>query len=332
MRRWICGLLAAAGIAGGVASATAGEARHEAVLNGVRLVYWTSRPLQPGDEPLVYLHGGPGYNSYSFRKTAGARLAAHVPLVYLDQRGGGESERPWTGDYATARMVEDVEALRVALGVQRIVPMGHSHGGMVAAEYARAHPERTAKLVLVDAAIDVPAAMASWMGTLEQREPKALADTLATDAGVALRAAEEQGECALARARLAFLGAAQQRMASSQAFHDSQQFHRPAALEEQRALDAASGLRNTGEIGSSVFAADSAFACYRFTDVARLRMPVLVVVGAHDRAVGVAPQRALAQALPAGRLAILPDSAHFPYAEEPVAFDARLLRFLRDGR
>ena len=313
-------------------AARAAEVRHEAVLNGVRLVYWTSRPLQPDDVPVVFLHGGPGYNSYSFRKTAGARLAAHLPMVYLDQRGSGESERPWTADYATARLVEDVEALRVALGVERIIPMGHSFGGMVAAEYAKAHPARVSRLVLLDAAIDIPAAMASWMGTLATREPRALEETHATDAGTALRAAEAQGGCALARARLAFVGAAQQRMQDSQAFHDSQQFHRPEALREQRVLDAASGVRNTGEIGAQLFRPDHPFACYRFAADKALDMPVLVLVGAHDRAVGVAPQLALAKALPKGVIEVFRDSAHFPYAEQPAEFDARLLRFIREGR
>ena len=309
----------------------AAEIRHEAVLNGVRLVYWTSRPLVPGDEPVVFLHGGPGYNSYSFRRTAGARLAAHVPMVYLDQRGSGESERPWRGDYATASLVEDIEALRVALGVGRIVPMGHSYGGMVAAEYALAHPARVAKLVLLDAAIDVPAAMAAWMGTLESSEAGALEKARDSDAGKTLAQVPAGDACALARARLAFVGVAQQHMASSQAFHDRQQFHRRDALDEQRRLDAESGVRNTGEIGASVFAPGSDFACYRTQAVERLTMPVLVAVGAHDRAVGVAPQRALAQALPKGRLAVFENSAHFPYAEEPAAFDARLLRFLSTG-
>lgn len=177
----------------------AAETRHEAVLNGVRLVYWTSRPLQAGDEPVVFLHGGPGYNSYSFRKTAGARLAAQVPLVYLDQRGSGESERPWRGDYATARLVEDVEALRQALGVARIVPMGHSYGGMVALEYALAHPAQVAKLVLLDAAVDMPGSMESWMGTLAQTEQGALAETMASEAGHALAQVAAGDDCALAR-------------------------------------------------------------------------------------------------------------------------------------
>lgn len=310
----------------------AAEIRHEAVLNGVRLVYWTSRPLDPGDEPVVFLHGGPGYDSYSFRRTAGTRLSSHVPMVYLDQRGSGESERPWRADYATQRLVEDVEALRVALGVQRIVPMGHSYGGMVAAEYAVAHPERVARLVLLDAAIDVPAAMASWMGTLESTEAAALAKARDSDAGRALARVPAGDECALAKARLAFLGVAQQHMDSSQAFHDRQQFHQRAALEEQRRLDAESGVRNTGEIGGSVFAPDSGFPCYRLQGTERLKMPVLVAVGAHDRAVGVEPQRALAQALPSGELAVFAGSAHFPYAEEPAAFDARVLHFLAQGK
>ena len=53
-----------------------------------------ARLLKPEDgaEPLVFLHGGPGYNSYSFRALFGDRLEAMGrPVVYLDQRGSGRS-------------------------------------------------------------------------------------------------------------------------------------------------------------------------------------------------------------------------------------------------
>jgi proline iminopeptidase len=63
--------------------------RHDAVISGVRLGYWTARPVATTDVPVLYLHGGPGYNSYSFRRTAGTKLAARHPMGYLAQRVSG---------------------------------------------------------------------------------------------------------------------------------------------------------------------------------------------------------------------------------------------------
>lgn len=300
--------------------AQAAETRHDSVINGVRLTYWTSRPIVPTDEPVLFLHGGPGYNSYSFRMSAGQALDARHPMVYLDERGSGESERPWRGDYALATLVEDIEGLRRQLGVERMVLAGHSFGGTLAVEYAQAHPEHVARLVLIDAAVDLPGAMESWMHTLSTQFPEAYAAAERSDAGKALRAVAPGDPCALARARMAFVGAATATLPDSRVFHDRQQFHVMAAMAEQERLDAQSGLRNTGEIGAALMGPDSNFICYTVTRPERLRMPTLVLVGAHDGAVGVAPQRALARRLPDATLVVLPDSAHFPYQEQPAAF------------
>ncbi|UGB37166.1 alpha/beta fold hydrolase [Frateuria soli] len=302
--------------------------RHDAVINGVRLTYWTSRPITPADVPVLVLHGGPGYNSYSFRMTAGKALDARYPMVYLDERGSGESERPWRGDYSLAAMVRDIEGLRRQLGVERMVVAGHSFGGTLAAEYAQTHPERVARLILIDAAVDLPGAMESWMQTLATQFPEAYAAAEQSDAGKALRAVAPGDVCALARARMAFVGAATATLPEGHVFHDRQQFHVMAAKQAQERLDAQSGLRNTGEIGAALMGPESDFICYSVAHPERLRMPTLVLVGAFDRAVGVAPQRALAGRLPQATLVVFPGSAHFPYQEEPAAFLDAVDRFM----
>lgn len=308
--------------------AWAAETRHDAVINGVRLTYWTSRPIQPTDVPVLFLHGGPGYNSYSFRMTAGQALDARYPMVYLDERGSGESERPWRGDYALATLVEDIEGLRRQLGVERMVVAGHSFGGTLAVEYAQTHPDHVARLILIDAAVDLPGAMESWMHTLATQFPQAYAAAERSDAGKALRAVAPGDTCALARARMAFVGAGTATLPEGRVFHDRQQFHVAAAKAEQERLDAQSGLHNTGEIGAALMAPQSKFICYTVTHPERLRMPTLLLVGAYDRAVGVAPQRALAGRLADATLVVLPNSAHFPYQEEPAAFLHAVDRFM----
>ena len=57
-------------------------------------------------------------------------------MIYLDQRGSGRSERPWTKDYKLQTLVEDVEQLRKTLGVDKLAIIGHSFGGTLAFEYA----------------------------------------------------------------------------------------------------------------------------------------------------------------------------------------------------
>ena len=320
MRRWfaVLALVGAALVA--PPQSRAAETRHDAVINGVRLTYWSSRPIQHGDVPILFLHGGPGYNTYSFRMTAGRALDARYPMVYLDERGSGESERPWQGDYTLPTMVEDIEGLRRHLGVERLVLAGHSFGGTLALEYAQSHPEHVARLILIDAAVDLPGALEAWVGTLREAFPQAYAAARDTPAGKQLRETSPDDTCALARARLAFIGAGASTLPDRQAFHDRQQFRDPATKAEQRRLDAQSGLRNTGEIGAALFAPESDFVCYQPRHIERLRMPTLLIVGAHDGAVGVAPQRALAARLPDAKLVVLGDSAHFPYQDEPQAF------------
>src|SRR5215470_12174141 len=77
-------------------------------------------------------------------------LSAQRQLVLLDLRGTGESAVPADpATYRCDRQVDDVEALRAHLGLDRIDLLGHSAGGTLAILYAVQHPERVGRLVLV---------------------------------------------------------------------------------------------------------------------------------------------------------------------------------------
>jgi proline iminopeptidase len=96
---------------------------------------------------LVAIHGGPGMASdymLSLEQLAGDDLA----VVTYDQRGTGRSAEPSDG-YAMDRYVEDLEAVRGAVGADAIYLFGHSWGGLVAQRYAIAHPERARAIVLM---------------------------------------------------------------------------------------------------------------------------------------------------------------------------------------
>lgn len=98
-------------------------------------------------EPLLCVPGGPADSAY-LGDLGG--LSAHRRLIIPDLRGTGRSEAPADpASYRCDRLVEDVEALRVHLGLSRTDLLGHSAGTNIAVQYAARYPERVERLALI---------------------------------------------------------------------------------------------------------------------------------------------------------------------------------------
>jgi proline iminopeptidase len=112
--------------------------------DGRTLVY-----RREGSGRLLVCHpGGPGFSSRYFGDLAG--LGQLFELVLLNPRGTEGSDRPADARaYSTEDYVADLEEVRVHLGLERLLLLGHSHGGVVAQVYAATHPDRVEKVVLV---------------------------------------------------------------------------------------------------------------------------------------------------------------------------------------
>lgn len=98
--------------------------------------------------PLVLLHGGPGATHHYFHPHF-SRAAEFAQVIYYDQRGCGLSDYEPGEGYSIQQAVNDLENLRIALGLDEWVVLGHSYGGLLAQEYAITYPENIAGLVLV---------------------------------------------------------------------------------------------------------------------------------------------------------------------------------------
>jgi len=111
---------------------------------GARLHY---RILGDRGDTIVVLHGGPGAGIGSVLQPF-EPLGEHFTLVFYDQRGGGRSTLPADTSLLHARyFVEDLEAVRRYVGLERMNLLTHSFGSIVAASYAEAHPERVRRMV-----------------------------------------------------------------------------------------------------------------------------------------------------------------------------------------
>jgi proline iminopeptidase len=98
-------------------------------------------------KPVVLVHGGPGAGSSPTMR----RL--HDPKAYriilFDQRGCGRST-PYAElrENTTWDLVEDMEALRVHLGIDKWQVAGGSWGSTLGLAYSQSHPDRVSELVL----------------------------------------------------------------------------------------------------------------------------------------------------------------------------------------
>lgn len=115
-------------------------------INGASLYYKT---IGTG-EPIVILHGGPGLEHTYFLPQF-EQLAKHHKLIFYDQRASGKSTGVVDSTTLIAeQFVEDLEALRKALKLEKMNLLGHSWGGLLAMEYAITYPQRVKSLILAN--------------------------------------------------------------------------------------------------------------------------------------------------------------------------------------
>jgi len=109
-------------------------------------LYWEECG-NPDGQPVLFLHGGPGAGtSPSHRRFFDP---AHYRIVLFDQRGAGKSTP--LGEYrnnTTPLLIDDIEKIRVMLGIQQWLVFGGSWGSTLALAYGEAHPERCLGFIL----------------------------------------------------------------------------------------------------------------------------------------------------------------------------------------
>jgi proline iminopeptidase len=102
---------------------------------------------RPDGEPVIFVHGGPGAGTTP--KQRQFFDPSTYRIVLFDQRGCGRSTPHASLEQNTTwDLVEDMEKIRIHLGIDRWVVFGGSWGSTLALAYAEAHPDRVTALVL----------------------------------------------------------------------------------------------------------------------------------------------------------------------------------------
>ncbi len=122
-----------------------------------------------GADPMILLHGLCGNAHYWDFFAHNMRNDYHV--LAPDQRGHGDSG--WTESYGPRDYVLDLESFAASLGLENIVLVGHSMGGINAIIYAAIHPEQVGRLVIVDIGPEISDAGIERMEKERDNEPEA---------------------------------------------------------------------------------------------------------------------------------------------------------------
>jgi proline iminopeptidase len=238
-------------------------------------------------------------------------------MIYLDQRGAGRSERPWNDAYSLSLLVEDIEALRRRLGVDRLNLIGHSFGTIIAMEYGARYPKHVERMVLAASGPDLPDAFNRMCDRVARTDPAAYARAVAAVEPGSQRRCNMWGDGV-------FKAGGMQRFVNGNMFPKSE----TEALINQ--ADRANGLRNRGELSNALIR--QGVLDYRFTQTSALRMPVLVIAGERDLQAGIEPQREFVAKVPSARMLAYDQGGHFMWAEEPERFARDVISFLTSPR
>ncbi len=241
--------------------------------------------------PVVFLHAFP-LNQTTWAPQAAA-LADRYRVVTIDLRGHGESDAPmWR--YTLDQFAEDVNGLLEHLGIARATFVGLSMGGYILFALYRTHPERFQALVLADtrATADTPDARAARFSMAQ----------------IAYR----RGTSAIAELMLP-------KLLSPAACE-----HRADLRDHLRAIitgNQVSGI--VGDLMAMEERPDSTSLLHAIT------VPTLVIAGEEDLASPPEEVKDMATQIPDATFVRLPGAGHLSNMENPGAFNAAILNFLR---
>ena len=105
--------------------------------------------------PCIFIHGGPGEGSLDFEVLGGNTLEDFMSIVYFDQRGSARSEGDEETDYSISKLVEDMEKIRIKLGISKWIVMAHSFGGIIATNYVHKYEKFVDKLILLNSTLSI---------------------------------------------------------------------------------------------------------------------------------------------------------------------------------
>jgi proline-specific peptidase len=276
---------------------------------GYKTWYVVFGDLRGGVTPLLGLHGGPGYPHNSLKNLSELSHSGR-PVVLYDQLGCGNSDRPDDPGLWTVKLfLEEIDAVRSALGLTEIDMLGHSWGGSLAIEYALKRPSGLRKLILHSPLLDSQL----WI-----REAERLKDTLPVEVAETMRRHEKAGTT------------------DEQEYKDAYEVFKENFVVRlkpmpQDLIDADNA--SSQQVYETMWGPNEAFATGTLKDwscldrLSQIDKPTLLISGRFDEATPAQIELAH-NAIPGSEWVILENSAHCGNVEEPEKYLRAVTNFL----
>jgi proline-specific peptidase len=266
---------------------------------------------EPGKLPLLVLHGGPGA-THDYLESLEAMASTGRRVIFYDQLGCGNSDHPHNPSLWTVELyVEEVGAVRRALGLDHLHLLGQSWGGMLGMEYALTQPSGLASLVVSDS----PASMRQWVeeaNRLRSELPPEVQETLSRheEAGTTDDPAYEAATQVFYRRHVCRLDP----------WPDYVQRAFAKLAENPEVYNTMNGPNEFHVIGT--------LKDWNIVDrLGEIRVPTLLLSGRYDEATPAIVET-IQQRIPGAEWVIFEQSSHMPHAEEPDRYMQVLDGFL----
>jgi L-proline amide hydrolase len=266
---------------------------------------------EPGKLPLLCLHGGPGA-THDYLEPLEAMADTGRLAIFYDQLGCGRSDLPDRQSLWTVELfVEEVGAVREALGLDRVHVFGSSWGGMLALEYALTQPAGLASLVLASS----PASIPQWVAEtarLRAQLPEDVRETLDRHEAGGTTDDPEYAEAALVFYRR----------------HVCRVDPWPEYVKRSFQFIDEHGVVYRTMNGPSEFHVTGTLRDWSVVNrLGEIRVPTLVVTGEHDEATP-AINRTVAEGIPGAESVIVPGASHMAHVERTEEYLVLLDDFL----
>jgi proline iminopeptidase len=310
------------------------EKNYSEKLSGTKL-HFLVRGENPKNPYLLILHGGPGFSAHMFYPW-GKSLEKKLNVVYLDQRGCGESERltPETQKTFTIKnLLADLEAVREFLKLKNWYVLGHSWGGMLGLEYAAMFPNRVQGFIDMDGLLSQPMSQDAIFHAASEWVKK---DLKSADKARIARGKQLEPYLTIGPK----LPAGPQRMMSAMQFAMSLPELYYASLVRrdayQKLIQSEVAQRKLSP--TVLYANEPAFSLVQNDSYAirtaepllsKISVRTLVLHGKNDGIIPVTHAQKVAQGIRNAKLIALDNCGHFPFAEQPEKATRAILEFIQ---
>lgn len=265
---------------------------------------------------MVLIPGGPGNSQQSYLPCF-LNAARFGRVILYDPRGVGDSEFDAGRGFSAQQAISDLDRLRESLRVDQWIVMGHSFGGLLAQLYAIAHSEHTLGLVLIGSSI--PSFMPEeprWPGFMTEVERARVRAAYSMDGQPVVPLHTD--EVGLDAVSLMVFNGYRNGDWKRQFFFKPTE-HRMAQIARHEWRHAAGYTRAVAQSGFAVDLEHAFDAC---------PIPVMVVEGKWDLGWDEMKPERLSSMFPRGRLVVIDQAGHNPFADQPGQFFDELERFV----